>query len=698
MHASRSRHAFDADALRSVLDRVAKFSQRITLHVCDGYSECLVEFAESGVRFASFGERGPSRLLRLLVNSGLVAQDELQDAVSAAKETGRPLRAVLVDRGADAERFDALVDRCTRDAVFELALWKHAEYAIYQELAPPEVDARLDRAIPAPLDSPTLAREAVEWSHRWDELESILSGDDARLKWLKGPARDDDSESVRLTIDGIVRQGGRCELRALWLSSDADLPSICDAVAELVTDGRIAIKRAPRFWRLSSGERPNTQILLDGNSRTFLWREHVHDRLAELHARTGKTASASRELREAAEIYLTRDEPKRALKRLERVLDLQPTDVAATELVVDAYFQLDRTDDAISFVSAHAERLSKHGDFDAARQVEALLRTLDEPVPARDAPGFDFDIPAWPSPPQPSQQVAGQRPVRSTSSRTTATLAAVVESEPSGEGATDETRPARGSRFASKFSVSTLVGTAVCVLLGALLIAGLLTLAFDKLEEGAFAAPRTAKTPADAERSTSGAGRATVDSQRSPPSATAPRAAPVVSAPQVRRRLLDNERYALFSSSGPLEVFTRLTDKRVVRLPGREGASWSIGRHGEAICNWQPRSRPIVYTLPARQPVRLSWRVPADTSALAVGGERFAIRRGSHTILLRPDGKAVHGDALPLWTEGVFAGDRLVLSRAGTEAGEATRIWIVDASKLTLLWSCTVEAGEASVH
>ncbi|MBI4604477.1 MAG: hypothetical protein HY721_21150 [Planctomycetes bacterium] len=140
-----------------------------------------------------------------------------------------------------------------------------------------------------------------------------------------------------------------------------------------------------------------------------------------------------------------------------------------------------------------------------------------------------------------------------------------------------------------------------------------------------------------------------------------------------------------FAHSCDLVVEDPSTGEPKALLEGRRGQRWALGLGGEPICAWTPGERPVLHRdLHRDSPARtvLSWPVPAEAEAVAVGRDCVAYRIGSMTRVLRFDGQLVGSGQLSAWDEGVLFGSSLAI--AGPPEGEQGVRQIIAFDRVTL--------------
>jgi tetratricopeptide (TPR) repeat protein len=161
------------------------------------------------------------------------------------------------------------------------------------------------------------------------------------------------------------------------------------------------------------------------------------------------------------------------------------------------------------------------------------------------------------------------------------------------------------------------------------------------------------------------------------------------------RRVINETVLATYATSKTLVLTNRLTKQKIIELPAHDDEQWAIGYRGRVICQWRVDQSPRIYFPPSTKPQTLSWKVPPDTVAVAIGPSNLALRRGTHTIFYRYDGKPTGGGEAPLWTEGLYMANRLVLQRPALTLDDKPEVWCLRYPDLKPIWTCTIDDGHA---
>jgi hypothetical protein len=156
---------------------------------------------------------------------------------------------------------------------------------------------------------------------------------------------------------------------------------------------------------------------------------------------------------------------------------------------------------------------------------------------------------------------------------------------------------------------------------------------------------------------------------------------------------LDADRVVSFADSCSLRVLDAASGKVLQSFNGRSGARWAVGYRGERICLWEPGERLVLYGAdlePAEPP---AWVLPAETSAIAIGRKEVALRRGNYTVIQSYDGHLLKGSELPVWNDGVFVDDLLIVVRRPTAAGKPAQFWAIRRRDMKVAWTGSVVDG-----
>ncbi|MEZ4248376.1 MAG: tetratricopeptide repeat protein [Polyangiales bacterium] len=260
---------------------------------------------------------------------------------------------------------------------------------------------------------------------RWDDLAAVL---EKRAATKGGDAAALQLELATLAFDHLGREdaglghlrkaieldpknngarrelGRRLESRRDWKALDAFLeaekkraPSIANLVrqAELREEQLGDVRGALSTWEAVLAERPGDPRALDALARLRTkdraWGAHAQDLAAEAKARTDVPGAVDAGLREAAVLAEGVDDPKRAALRLEAVLALDPTTLAALRGLAALYRRLGPPDAWARVLAAQAKvcvdpasriaALQRHAEVAVSRRLAApadVARVLEE--------------------------------------------------------------------------------------------------------------------------------------------------------------------------------------------------------------------------------------------------------------------------------------------------------------------------------
>jgi tetratricopeptide (TPR) repeat protein len=189
---------------------------------------------------------------------------------------------------------------------------------------------------------------------------------------------------------------------------------------------------------------------------------------------------------------------------------------------------------------------------------------------------------------------------------------------------------------------------------------------------------------------------------RPSPGASLEPASQILACPHPAKHVLERRRPAdrleVVSGTGcELVGYDATTGEALFRLPASLEARWSVGFRAEQVCLWKPGERPLIHEPASGAATTLSWEVPEDCNALAIGRNRIALRRKQATTLLDHAGNVLAGGNLPPWDEGLFAGEMLLVAGPSLPQDERT-LWVIDVASWRILWSCRREGGGFAIR
>lgn len=149
-------------------------------------------------------------------------------------------------------------------------------------------------------------------------------------------------------------------------------------------------------------------------------------------------------------------------------------------------------------------------------------------------------------------------------------------------------------------------------------------------------------------------------------------------------RLLNDRLSATYARSEDLVLRNISTGDVVLTLPGEGGANWSFGTDALTLCRWKAGEPVQFFNRFTTKSIETSWNLPERVQALAASEHHVAVRVGETTGLFHRDGSAVQHRRLPLWNDGFFMKDSLIVS--SSQSGN-DGIWAFHLITLELVWS-----------
>ncbi len=708
----------DLEALAGVLQKVASGATPLDFLVGDGESEHLFRFTEHGVRMLASGLRSPPDLPSYLLANRLIDVESLERALSEARAGNGSFRAVLIRENLlSREQFNDASGLIVRDSLHELVFWREAEYRVSRG-SPTVVEDALRKAPEACVDVASLATEAADWVRRWSRWRTLLHSDRAVIGLQRSEIAAIDAYEGHLeeTVD-LCREPS--ELRALWQDSSLALPELCEQLAELETLGWLQI--APPAAEPKQKPAGECIATLEASLERFHGKDLVRERLARLYLRDQRPDDAAREWMVLARGDVQRGDRERAIDRMKRVLELFPAHLEALEVIVRAYVSMGEEKRAVAVAAGHVRVLLEKGLVEEAESVTRKLHSL--PGGQSEATALEAEVVRH-----------GGRPRLGSSRRVVADSTAeplmcsaggtTTVEEPVGARPDERTRGAsfrvaslnesghirpvaasvageasqRRSRFALP-RVRPLFLLAACAVIA---VAGSLALLYSSVQRTVGQPGLFGSAAAHADGENPDAGTTDGDGSTVPETPQPSDVDSTVSFDEDdgwTRRVVRDDRVIAISDDGALELRDRWSDKVLFRVPAEDDCRWAIGYQGQEVLQWWPGRRPVLWNPPSQKVRKLSWSLPADTAAVAmIDSRRLALRQGSHTILYGSAGKPTDGARLPLWTEGVLAGDLLLLQKPAVSAEDPALMWGVQIAPLRVLWKCSFESGAAMVR
>jgi hypothetical protein len=144
---------------------------------------------------------------------------------------------------------------------------------------------------------------------------------------------------------------------------------------------------------------------------------------------------------------------------------------------------------------------------------------------------------------------------------------------------------------------------------------------------------------------------------------------------------------AAFARGCDLKLVDIETEEVLLHVRGKEGASWALDRSARLISCWRAGEPLELHNRFSARAETCRWKLPRDVEAVAASERWVALRRRDLTEVRDLDGAAIVARSLPPWTEGVFAGEFLLLTSPGDAGTKGRGVLLLEAATLDLLWS-----------
>ncbi|MFA5793843.1 MAG: PQQ-binding-like beta-propeller repeat protein [Candidatus Brocadiia bacterium] len=147
-----------------------------TLIVSDAESKKAIYFSRGGIKLLSTGARKGTRIGELLVKSGVITSEQLNQALNLQKSSYLRLGDVLTQLSfAKEEDINRLVKFQIEEEIYDIYNWKEANFEFIEGPPPPELADKNKQATEMQLDIDALMKEAARRLEEWKSIRQVLT-------------------------------------------------------------------------------------------------------------------------------------------------------------------------------------------------------------------------------------------------------------------------------------------------------------------------------------------------------------------------------------------------------------------------------------------------------------------------------------------------------------------------------------------
>ncbi len=140
-----------------------------TLHIFDGETRKSIYFSPEGVTMLARGDAGKDSLGRILLRFDQVTEEQLAAAMDTARESGRPLAAVLRERGTPApDVIDEALRLQIEEEIFNLFIWKDLTFEFHDGISDEDAQALNGSVSKIVVNVNSLLMEAARRLDEWE--------------------------------------------------------------------------------------------------------------------------------------------------------------------------------------------------------------------------------------------------------------------------------------------------------------------------------------------------------------------------------------------------------------------------------------------------------------------------------------------------------------------------------------------------
>lgn len=242
-----------AVGLSDVFQMLAMSQKEGTLVVQDATITKRIFFSPQGITLLSRGTRSRFRIGEILVQMGSLTEEQLNEALKEQKATGKRFGDLLMQKGwVTQEDIDRVVRRQIEDEIFDLFLWRDAQFEFEEGPMPDRVETVMQAVMHLKFDVNALLLEALRRVDEWGRINEKIEGvhcvfvfpDDATREAALGEMAEGDREVGQLfdgtrSLADIRRETGRGSF------------DVCKPALDLLDAGRLVQVPADQILALA---------------------------------------------------------------------------------------------------------------------------------------------------------------------------------------------------------------------------------------------------------------------------------------------------------------------------------------------------------------------------------------------------------------------------------------------------------------
>ena len=357
-----------------------------TLNIFDGASKKSIYFSSEGVCMLSRGKAHKDSLGQILLRYDRITEEQLERTLGMQQKSPKLLGAILVESGmVSREVIDDALRIQIEEEIYNLFIWKDASFEFIE--GPPaqefnEVDGALTRLT---FNVNSLIMEAARRIDEWDHIQTLIPDVNEIFRYSgKNMELNDDIFRELYCEKVLAAINGKNQVEEIIDRSHVNRFEVCKILSLLLTQGAIEPMPIEDLAKIADASIAKGDVQ-DGIK--FLERViELGGDTPETHHSLGEAFEAIEEIGRAATYYrryaedkLEAGDPEESFRLYQKICDLLPTDLKATDRLVEIYFS------HVEEIDDHSKEVVKRGKVLATilqelgknnRAVQTLLRIV----------------------------------------------------------------------------------------------------------------------------------------------------------------------------------------------------------------------------------------------------------------------------------------------------------------------------------
>ncbi len=362
-------------SLADLFQNVGTNDRTGTLKIIGPKGEKLIYFVEGQIRLLAHGAGKKGLLKKVLVESKLIPEANINEAENAAREKGIPLLNELLERNLiEEQNLKDLVDFAIEEDIYELFTWEEAQFEFVDGAPEDQVFEGELFTDENTFNTSHLVMEAARRSDEWGRIREIITSDDnvfMVINEARGQLETFDPESIALKV--VMYVDGYRSVGEVVTASSLGKFDVYEGIFNLYQQGIVRHKTFEELFATGielkkQGQNQKAIVFL---KRALEMQQNVEcmRELAQLHETVGNTKDGAEVYSALGKTYSETGDDDSALEAYRKVIELGPDEARAHYEIATILTTRDMVDDAVVEYVQYAEKLLDKKRIQESREI-----------------------------------------------------------------------------------------------------------------------------------------------------------------------------------------------------------------------------------------------------------------------------------------------------------------------------------------